>query len=275
MSVSSKKTNNVFDSKIDRLFKRVPALGKVVSAWFQPIETTMLDFLYFVSKIFHINAFDYVMKRFFKGRWGGKVIPLNLNYSIDSRFLPSEEILSLLARSHVLGIGTCYCRMRQRQRSEKPNCNHPTYTCIHIGLGNSLYDIPFKSENLKRVSKEEVKKVLSDAEKSGLVHQIIYFGSPQFYYVVCNCCACCCATLSNFLKQGAPQIVKSEFIAETDPLKCKNCGTCVKRCYFGARKIVNNRLIFNKTRCFGCGLCCGTICPNNAIKLKRKSSISQ
>ncbi len=270
MNVSSKKTNNIFDSKIDNLFKRVPALGKVSATCFQPLETTILDFLYFVSKHLHVNALDYVMKRFFKGRWGSKVIPLNINYSIDSRFSPAEEILSLLERSHVLGIGTCYCRTRQRQRSEKPNCNHPTYTCIHIGVGNSLYDIPFKSENLKRVSKKEVFKALSDAYKSGLVFQLIYFGNPQFYYVVCCCCPCCCQVLSNFLKQGAPQTVKSEFIAETDPSKCKNCGNCVKRCYFGARTIVNSKLFFDKTRCFGCGLCCGNFCHNNAIKLKRK-----
>ena len=62
-----------------------------------------------------------------KGRWGGKVVPLNTSIHVDSRFLPTEEILEILSRSNVVGVGWCYCRSIQR-RYEEPNCDHPLYT---------------------------------------------------------------------------------------------------------------------------------------------------
>ena len=108
-----------------------------------------------------------------------------------------------------------------------------------------------------------------DSEERGLVHQIIFFPSPQFYYVICNCCPCCCLSLSNFFDKGAPQVVKSEFIAVTDTNKCTNCGICEQRCHFGARKLKDKKLKFLSQKCFGCGLCVST-CPEKAITLERK-----
>jgi acyl-homoserine lactone acylase PvdQ len=45
-----------------------------------------------------------------------------------------------------------------------------------------------------------------------------------------------------------------------------HCGTCVDKCHFGSRKMVNGKLEVNLDRCFGCGLCVST-CPTNAIML--------
>ena len=208
-------------------------------------------------------------KYFLRGRWGGKVIPLNKNIHADTRFLPTQEVLELLNRSNVVGIGWCYCRSVQR-KYEKPNCDHPLYTCIHLSFGKSLYQVPFKSEKLKEVSKQEIKQLLEDSDNRGLIHQLIYFPSPQFYYIVCNCCPCCCVVMNKFLKTGSPQMIKSDFIAITDSSICINCGKCEEWCHFGARRLVDNKLQFKSIRCFGCGICISK-CPNNAITLKKKS----
>ena len=116
-------------------------------------------------------------------------------------------------------------------------------------------------------------ELLKDSEERGLVHQIIFFPSPQFYYVICNCCTCCCLSLSNFFKKGTPQVVKSEFIVATDTDRCTDCGTCVQRCHFGARRIIKNKISFSQVKCFGCGLCVSK-CPERAISLVRKKTKS-
>lgn len=67
---------------------------------------------------------------------------------------------------------------------------------------------------------------------------------------------------------GAPPLIKSDFIAVTNPELCKNCGICVNWCYFEAR-VLNTKLEINTNLCFGCGLCVGK-CPEKAIILKKK-----
>ncbi len=210
-----------------------------------------------------------VNKYILKGRWGGKVIPLNKNISAETRFLPTQEILEILSRSNVVGVGWCYCRAVQRKYNY-PNCDNPIYTCIHLSFGTSLYEIPNKSYNLKKVSKDEIFKLLEECDKRGLIHQLIYFPSPQFYYIICNCCPCCCVVLNEFLKRGSPQMIKSDFTAKTDLNKCEDCGKCNDWCYFNARELKNNKLYFDENLCFGCGICVSK-CPNHAIFLIKKS----
>jgi len=258
----------VFESKFDKLLKRIPTLGKLFSSLFGLSEFYMLEFFRKIDARFNIYTMGIVNRFILRGRWGGKVVPLNKNISIDSKFIPTQEILEILSRSKVRGIGCCYCRTTQR-KYKAPNCDHPINTCIHFGFGKSLYEIPFKSYNLKKVSKKEIVDLLEECDKRGLVHQLIYFPNPQFYYIVCNCCSCCCVVLKKFLEYGSPQMIKSDFIAKTDISKCNDCGNCVDWCYFKARVFTNNKLHFNSIRCFGCGICISK-CPNNAITLKRK-----
>jgi Pyruvate/2-oxoacid:ferredoxin oxidoreductase delta subunit len=255
-----------FQSRFDKILERIPELGKLLASIFGFFERYILDTFRFIDNKFNITTINYVNKYLFRGRWGGKVVPLNKNISGEVRFLPTQEILEILKRSKVRGIGNCYCRETQRKSQKEPNCDYPIRSCIHFGFGKSLYEIPFKSENLKSISKQDVKKYLEKFDELGLVHQIIYYPNPQFYYIVCNCCPCCCVVLNKFLKGGSPQMIKSDFIAYTDLKKCINCGTCHEWCYFGARKIKNNKLIFHSNSCFGCGICVSK-CPSNAIEL--------
>jgi len=257
-----------FESKFDRILKKIPALGRLLSSIFGLSELYILELFRRIDKKFNVYTMGIFDKYILKGRWGSRVIPLNKNIDIDSRFLPTQEILKLLSRSKVAGIGWCYCRSVQRKYSN-PKCDHPLYTCIHLSSSTSLYEIPFKSENLKRVSKQQIVDLLRDCDERGLVHQIIYFPSPQFYYIICNCCPCCCVVMNKFIKVGSPQMIKSDFIATTDYDKCINCGDCTNWCYFGARKLKNNTLAFEPIRCFGCGICVSK-CLEKAIILFKK-----
>ena len=266
VSISSRNFHNRFDLLLDR----IPILGKILTSTFGTFENLILEtFRYFDTKL-NINTFEVANRYIFRNRWGGKIIPLNLNFETETKFLPSQEVLALLSRSKVTGISTCYCRDTQRKHSSAPNCNHPINTCIHIGFGKSLREIPYKSENLVKVTKSEIRHLLEECDQRGLVHQIIFFPNPSFYYVVCNCCPCCCVVMNKFLKGGSPQMIKSDFIAETNLDMCSDCGICSKWCYFGARIYKHGSLILKPENCFGCGICISK-CPENAISLRPKS----
>lgn len=263
-----------FQSKFDILLNRVPILGKILSSVFGGFEFITLRVFWFFDTKLNIDMNKIVNRYIFKSRWGGKVIPLDVNLDVETKFLPSQEVLSLVSRSKVTGISNCYCRETQRKHSDTPNCDHPIKTCIHIGFGKSLREIPYKSENLVKVSKKEISKLLEESDKRGLVHQIIFFPNPLFYYIVCNCCPCCCVIMNKFLKSGSPQMIKSDFIAYTDLDKCNNCGLCEEHCNFGARKLIKKKLNFFPDYCFGCGLCVSK-CPEKAIILKKNENHSE
>jgi Pyruvate/2-oxoacid:ferredoxin oxidoreductase delta subunit len=255
-----------YHNKFDVLLDRIPVLGKILSFIFGAFENLILETFRYLDTKLNFNTFQIANRYIFRSRWGGKVIPLKVNFDVETKFLPSQEILALLSRSKVTGISTCYCRDTQRKHSDAPNCDHPIKTCIHIGFGKSLREIPYKSENLVKVSKSEIKQLIEECDDLGLVHQIIFFPNPSFYYVVCNCCPCCCVVMNKFLKIGSPQMIKSDFIANTDLTKCIDCGSCEKYCYFGARKLIKGKLISLPNYCFGCGLCVSK-CTKKAINL--------
>jgi len=253
---------------LDRLLARIPLIGKIITMIVGLLELPILELFRRFDNRFKIYSLGIIDKYLLHGRWGGRVVPLNRNIPVITNFSPTEEILEIIKRSNITGISYCYCRMIQRAFNE-PNCDHPLNTCIHVSFGQSLYEIPHKSENLKKVDKKEIIKLLEECDERGLVHQLIYFPNPDFYYVICNCCPCCCVVLKKFLKSGSPQMIKSNFISETNLSVCNGCGNCVNWCYFGARQIYDGKLEIKAQLCFGCGVCISK-CPENAIKLIKK-----
>ncbi len=53
-------------------------------------------------------------------------------------------------------------------------------------------------------------------------------------------------------------------------VNCSNCADCVEACIFGARSIKNRKIIFDMSKCMGCGRCL-EVCKKTKIKTKRKS----
>nr|MDO8086265.1 4Fe-4S binding protein [Candidatus Sigynarchaeum springense] len=249
-----------------RLLERQPAIGKVLATAMGAVEISMLQVLNFVGNHFSKDFKIRFMRTFFKNRWGGRVVPLGVNISAETMFLPTQEIFEIIGRSQAFAIGTCYCRTKHKR------CDNPTSTCILLGpkAGHALADIPYRTSTFTRVSKERIMQVLEDADKRGLVHQTIFFPSPDYYYVICNCCTCCCEVLHDFKRFGTPSIVKSDFVEKTDVARCKGCGACAPACPFNARSVVDGAKVqVKQEKCFGCGVCARR-CPEGAIKLVRR-----
>ncbi len=258
-------------SRLKYLIERYPPIGKLLSSLMSLVEVTSLEVLNWISD--HVSPnFKIRIMKFLGGKWGSRVVPLNINIPAETKYLPRQEILEIISRSRVFAIGECFCRTKHQKET---GCTHPTHTCILISppQGKSLHDIGARKIKFKNVPKEEIIKLLNDSDDRGLVHQIIYFPSPNYYYVICNCCTCCCESLQNYKKFLTPKVVKSDFIEQTDIKACVDCGECVEICPFDARKIIKGELIVDQSKCFGCGLCIRK-CPEDAIKLLKRREVS-
>lgn len=76
------------------------------------------------------------------------------------------------------------------------------------------------------------------------------------------------------MRSGMPDaVVTSKYIAANNPETCINCGICLERYQFKARYMKNNKMVYDRTRCFGCGVCVST-CPNQSISLVKRTANS-
>ncbi len=235
----------------------------------EKVEVTSLETLTFINRTILPGILRLVLW-LFGGSWGSVVVPLGKNLDPTTKISPTDEIFELARRTKVKAVARCYCRWRNQ------DYKYPQDTCLILGTG-------FDTEELKRMNKlvpgttpqaisdEQLRKVLEDADRFGLVHQFIYFPSPRYFYVICNCAPTSCTTLRNLIRWGTPDVVHSNFTQTTDLGRCTGCGTCVKRCPFRAREMINNTLKIISQKCFGCGLCVST-CPARAIKLIKRNT---
>lgn len=244
------------------------------------IEGRFLKFIWLLEKTFFKNIRYYLFRKI-SPLWGGIVVPIKEAIHPSVEITTSQEIIEIAKRSGIIGVFPCFCRTTMYH---DPNCKAPVNTCIIMGNGKYIKELE-KDNDFTHVSIEEVENAIKKADEYGLIHQLIHFPGPDFYYVICNCCDCCCAVLStykkfdNHIKMHGDQlflIKPSHFIARVDETKCKGCKTCLTRCNFHAIEIQNDISITIEANCKGCGLC-ATGCPNDARKLflrEKKEKIS-
>jgi len=197
------------------------------------------------------------------------VIPVNTEIKQDQVVLNFDNVKKFVESAKTIVVQDCSCRVDMKR------CDAPVETCITFNENaekNLASEDPrIQSYKPHRVSKEEAMDVLRKAADASLVH-IAYVSkeNPTKIDFLCCCCSCCCEILGGILRFGmAPHLLKASAKSYWDESKCINCGTCVDRCHFGSRKMVNGKLEVDPDRCLGCGLCVST-CPTNAIKLVDK-----
>jgi len=89
---------------------------------------------------------------------------------------------------------------------------------------------------------------------------------------ICSCCACCCGALRTISQFNAPGfIAPPHFMPRVDESKCKKCGKCAAACQMKALVFLGEgkakRLLHERPRCIGCGLC-SVACPNGNISMQ-------
>ena len=166
--------------------------------------------------------------RFLDGKWGSKIVPLNVDYDdVSTTVLPSQQILEIAKRLPIKAMSWCYC---YRTYGKKQPGEPDRYSCLTLGWGQNLPAINARNKHAptdkiesKTLTYEEVEAKLKEWDDQGFVHQLIFFPSPEYFYVICNCHPDFCLTLANAKRWGFPAVVKADFIASWDETTCQQC----------------------------------------------------
>jgi Pyruvate/2-oxoacid:ferredoxin oxidoreductase delta subunit len=206
------------------------------------------------------------LEREYVSKMTAVTIPVNIRIKGQHRILDLSEMKKIITESRLISLGKCGCRKDMKR------CNAPLDVCI--SLDKEAEDMIEKGL-AKKANLEEVLKALERSHTAGLVHIAYTFEGNEKPDVVCSCCSCCCHSMSALVRFGIPDaVVMSNYVAVNNQEACTNCGTCVGRCQFKARRLENGKLTYNRDRCFGCGVCVST-CPTKSISLVKRSWLTR
>jgi electron transport complex protein RnfB len=196
------------------------------------------------------------------------VIPVEKSIPFEVQVFPYEQASQLLERSKSFGVRKCICRV-QRSLVGKP-CKHSVENCLVFAPFEGAFQ---GASDIRVLTKDEAFKILRETEEEGLIHSSANVREGQTY--ICNCCTCCCGIMRGISQFGIENsVAKSDFFAAVNPELCTGCGTCSKRCQFGAPMLTDDVSHVNQKRCVGCGLCVVS-CPSQALSLVRKPEIEK
>jgi ferredoxin len=153
-------------------------------------------------------------------------------------------------------------------------CGRPSEVCIRLDEGARL---TLERGHGRRVTKEECKAVVVNADRAGLMHTGRRAWRERGFFGFCNCCICDCYPFrASAAIRMQKQWPRSHYVAARDSGSCHQCGLCTRRCQFGAfyhdgsTKTTDGKtrktLRFDPEKCWGCGLC-ATACPAGAISM--------
>jgi ferredoxin len=185
-------------------------------------------------------------------------VPINVTIEGKQKILSMPQVERILRASRNIAITDCFCWIKVKR------CDAPVDVCLCL---DDKAEERIKSGDGKKASLKEVLATLRRSNEAGLVHVAYANKGESKPIYICSCCSCCCHSFAAMQKFGFNDaVISSEMIAVQDGDLCNDCGDCVERCHFKARKIKGDHLIFEKEKCSGCGLCV-TSCPSDAISL--------
>ncbi len=192
---------------------------------------------------------------------------------INGEIITLDEARSMIAsiadHGYTIAVGTCPCRRARNIFSDRL----PNNTDMVFGpwAEEYLHNYPGLYERLDR---QQAVELVEEFDRHGFVHQI--YGWPPregAAYVLCNCSSDVCIPMRALRERGYDSFRKGRSLAKADPQKClgvEECGACLKRCPFGARRAGSDgKAEVVEERCYGCGLCVST-CKGQAARLERK-----
>jgi len=189
-----------------------------------------------------------------------RVVPVAKTVEAKTAVQTYNRFREMIKEDDLIAVAPCLCRqMRQTKGRE---CEHTHETCLSFGEHAQFY---IDNGVARRISKDELLKLLDLAEEEGLV---INTNNAQEVSIVCCCCSCCCGVLNGLKKLPKSSLVVNTFYqAKIDPDICSACGDCLDRCPIGSIKEDGEVMQASQDKCIGCGLCV-TICPEEAISLE-------
>jgi ferredoxin len=189
-----------------------------------------------------------------------KVIPVKESLLARQWVLPAEQVHQILESARSFALTDCICRTHYER------CDRPRDVCFLI---DELSDKAVERNKARRIPLAEASEVLKNADKHGLVHLTLFMPGRKIY-ALCSCCACCCHDLQLLRDYHCRDlVVRSDYVAVTDPERCINCGRCSDRCVFGARELRDGIMEYHPDACLGCGLCVSTCSEKATVMMVR------
>ncbi|MHA1298714.1 MAG: hypothetical protein ACTSO9_04635 [Candidatus Helarchaeota archaeon] len=166
----------------------------------------------------------------YKGTPRTRILTVSEKIESDKDIIPIEEVYSIIDRFDTFAVVPCPCRKRAEVEGiRKCKEKYPIHNCIMLGnTAHAVLDL--NDPIVKKISKEEVKKLTREASELGLVHTTDNYSGPSS--VICACCECCCGLLAGLTREGLNNpkaIAKANYIAIVDENSCTACETCIER----------------------------------------------
>ena len=229
-----------------------------------------------------LASYDAIVKNYLpRMRPIDRTVPYNENFETGDEInividkdieVPEEKIIStqkveeIIQKFDEIAVGHCYCRHFRDLVGESCKQTDMRENCFTFGK-SARYTA--EQGFARMISKEEAIDILKKSEKDGLVHKA-YHPNMDFKRdedSICNCCSDCCGQSKNITSN------LSSFVAKVDQEICTGCGTCVEKCYSGAKELNDEgKAETNEERCIGCGIC-AAFCPEGAISLVERQRI--
>ncbi len=129
------------------------------------------------------------------------------------------------------------------------------------------------TSGLEALSKEEALRAWREHEREGLCHTVWTFHTP-FIGGICNCDRADCMAMKATVSHEVPVMFRGEYVAKSDPDRCKGCRQCMKVCQFGAigYSVSDRKSFVDARRCYGCGICRAS-CPEEALTLLDRAAV--
>jgi ferredoxin len=198
------------------------------------------------------------LEKHYVGKMKAITIPIDIALEGRQKIIDLGQMEELLRGAGRISLSDCDCRRMMG------NCIEPMSGCL--GLDEEA-DRAIREEGAVEVTVEQALSALRETYEAGLVHMAYVDSGDEKPTKVCSCCRCCCHSLSAALRFGYhDHVLYSDRIAHQDVALCENCGSCVERCHFSAREMVEGALRFDAGKCAGCGSCL-MVCPAGAISM--------
>jgi len=188
-----------------------------------------------------------------------RVIPAGKAVDTRTSVAPYNRMRNLVQEDHLIAVAPCICRQMAETKGDK--CKHSYETCLSFGEQAQFY---IDNGIARRISKEELLRLLGSAEEAGLV---MCTSNTEDLSVVCCCCTCCCGVMKGVkLLPQSSLMVNICYQSRIDHELCSACGVCLDRCPIGAINELDGAMEVNLEKCIGCGVCVSA-CPEEAISL--------
>lgn len=195
-----------------------------------------------------------------------RTIPVEKSLTPEHSVSTYDNIRELIENAvDSIAILNCICRQEHDLLEKSCKLSDIRRNCISF---NDFAEIAIKIvPSARKISKEELLKILDTNQKEGFVIQTENNQNPQY---MCFCCGCCCGFLTTAKQFPRPaEYYSSNFYAQSNPELCIGCESCVERCQMEAITMMDGKSIVNLDRCIGCGNCVA-VCESNTISLIKR-----